>query len=99
MAERKKFRLVPVLLVVLPVWLIASAAFALVKYFQNEKAGERAAEQRFSQSVSSERIADDLRKIVELVGERNTATPGKLAATSSMIQGLLGRPTPDTRSS
>lgn len=90
MAANKKSRWVTIALVVLPVWLIASAAFALVKYFHNEKAEERAAEQRFSQSVSSERIADDLRKIVELIGERNTATPKKLAAIASMIQGSLG---------
>ena len=90
MSTPKKSRLVPILLVILPTWLIASAAIALVKYFQNEKADARAAEQRFSQSVSSERIADDLRKIVEIIGERNTASPKKLSATSSMIQGLLG---------
>ncbi len=90
MSGRKKFRLVPVLLVAVPLWLIASAGFALVKYFQNEKAEARAAEQLFSQSVSSERIADDLRKIIGIIGERNTASPKKLAATSSMIQGSLG---------
>lgn len=90
MSSSKKSRLVPILLVVLPLWLVASAAFALVKYFQNEKADARAAEQRFSQSVSSTRIADDLRKIVDILGERNTTSPKKLAATASMIQGLLG---------
>lgn len=90
MSDRKKFPIMPVLLVVLPVWLIASTGFALVKYFKNEKAEARAAEQRFSQSVSADRIADDLRKIVEIIGERNTASPKKLSATASMIQGLLG---------
>ena len=90
MSTSKKSPLIIILLVVLPVWLIASGAFALVKYFQNEKAEARAAEQRFSQSVSSERIADDLRKIVEIIGERNTSSPKKLAATASMIQGTLG---------
>ena len=86
----KKISLVTVLLIVLPVWLAGSGAFALVKYFQNQKKQTQAAAQRFSQSVSSERIADDLRKIVELIGERNTACPAKLTATASMIQGLLG---------
>ena len=90
MSARKKFPVVPVLLVVLPLWLIASTGFALVKYFQNQKAVARAAEQRYSQSVSSERIDDDLRKIVGIIGERNTASPNKLSATASMIQGLLG---------
>ncbi len=90
MSAPKKSRLIPILLVALPIWLVASASFALVKYFQNEKAQERAAEQRFSQGVSTDRIADDLRKIVELLGERNTSTPQKLAATAAMIQGSLG---------
>lgn len=90
MPAPKKFRLFPILLVVLPVWLISSAIFALVKNTRSEKAEELAAEQRFSQSVSSDRIADDLRKIIELVGERNTASPKELAATASMIQGILG---------
>ncbi len=90
MATRKKFRIVPALLVIVPVWLIASAAFALVKYFKDEKAEARAAEQLFSQSVSAERIADDLRKIIRVIGERNMSSPKMLSATSSMIQGLLG---------
>ncbi len=90
MSSGKKIRWVPVLLVLLPAWLIASAAFALVKYFKNEKTAEIEAAQRFSQTVSSKQIADDLRKIITLVGERNTTTPKKLSATASMIQGLLG---------
>ncbi len=90
MPSGKKFRFVPVLLVILPLWLVASGGYALVRYFKKEEERTLAAEQRFSQSVSADRIADDLRKLVEIIGERNTASPAKLSATASMIQGLLG---------
>ncbi|MGJ8644146.1 MAG: hypothetical protein ACSHX9_12115 [Luteolibacter sp.] len=90
MSDRKKIPLVPILLVVLPLWLIASAGFALVKYFKDEKKAAIEESQRFSSTVSTASIKDDLRKIITLIGERNTSTPDKLAATSSMIQGTLG---------
>lgn len=90
MIDRKKFPLVPILLVILPLWLVASAGFALVNYFKNEKRAIDAESQRFSNTVSSASIKDDLRKIITIIGERNTTTPDKLAATSSMIRGALG---------
>lgn len=80
----------PWLLVLLPLWLICSGAFALVKYFRAEEAEKIVAEQRFSRAVSADLIADDLRKLVSVIGERNTGKPEKLAATASMIEGLLG---------
>ena len=88
--EAKKPRIVPWLLVILPTWLIISAAFALVKYFRDEKAAAVEETQRFAQSVSSGSIADDLNKIVNVIGERHTGKPEKLSATSSMIRGVLG---------
>lgn len=87
---KKKFRIIPLLLVLLPVWLIASAAFALVKYFKDEKKDEAKAMQLFSRSVSTPAIADDLRKIISVIGQRNTSRPEKLRATASMIEGSLG---------
>ncbi|MEP3214287.1 MAG: hypothetical protein ABJQ29_13905, partial [Luteolibacter sp.] len=90
MSDRKKSPLVPILLVVLPVWLIVSAGYALVKYFKDEKKAATAETQRFTRAVSTPSVEDDLRKIITLIGERNTATPDKLSATSSMIQGTLG---------
>lgn len=90
MSDRKKIPLVPILLVVLPLWLITSAGFALVKYFKDEKKAAIEDAQRFSTSVSAASIKDDLRKIITLIGERNTSKPDKLASTSSMIQGTLG---------
>lgn len=90
MPNRKKLPIIPILLVILPLWLIASAGFALVKYFKDEKKAAIEETQRFSSTVSTVSIEDDLRKIITLIGERNTSTPDKLSATSSMIQGTLG---------
>ena len=90
MSSKKKSRVVPWLLVILPVWLIASAAFALVKYFKDEKATQAEEEKRFARTVSSALIADDLRKIVTIIGERNSSKSTELRAMASMIQGSLG---------
>lgn len=90
MSASKKFRIMPFLLVLLPLWLIGSGAYALVKYFKKEKADVIEEQQRFSQSVSSVSIADDLKKIITMIGERNSENPEKLSATASMIQGTLG---------
>ncbi len=88
--EEKKSRIVPWLLVILPAWLIISAAFALVKYYRDEKTDAVEEAQRFARSVSTESLADDLNKIVNVIGERHSGKPDKLAATASMIRGVLG---------
>lgn len=88
--EMKKLRLVPWLLVILPVWVIVSAGFGLFKYFSDEKSAALEEAQRFAQSVSAESLADDLKKIVNVIGERHAGKPDKLSATSSMIRGVLG---------
>ena len=90
MPKQRKFPIVPVLLVVLPAWLIGSACFALFKYFDAEKEAAAEAGKLFARSVSTPQMADDLRKIVNVIGERNTSQPKNLKATSSMIEGLLG---------
>lgn len=88
--EVKKSRLVPLLLVILPVWLIVSAGFGLYKYFSDEKSAAIEEAQRFAKSVSAESMADDLNKIINVIGERHTGKPEKLSATASMIRGVLG---------
>lgn len=90
MASGRKFRILPILLVILPVWLIASGIFALVKYFEKEKEAASETRKLFARSVSTEQMADDLRKFVNVIGERNTTHPKSLKATASMIEGLLG---------
>jgi uncharacterized membrane protein len=89
----KRSRWMVVLLVVLPVWLIGSGAAALWYYFHREKQEVFAEQERFTQAVSTPLLQDDLRKIVEVIGERNRssdAARANLSRTASMIEGLLG---------
>jgi hypothetical protein len=58
---------VPWLLVILPVWVIASAGFGLVKNFSDEKSAAVEEAQRFAKSVSGASIADDLNKIINVI--------------------------------
>ncbi len=81
------------LLVLLPVWLIGSGAWALWYYFHREKAQAFVEQERFVQAVSVPLMADDLRKIVELIGERNGSSESASAGLSrmaSMLEGQLG---------
>ena len=93
MNSPKRSRWVPALLVLLPLWLVASGAGALWYYFQLEKKEAQVEQERFVQAVSAPLMADDLRKIVEVIGERNAssaAAAANLSRTASMIEGLLG---------
>lgn len=86
-------RWVTLLLILLPVWLIGSGAAALWYYFHLEKKEAIVEQERFAQAVSITNLADDLRKIVEVIGERNTSsemTAANLSRMTSMIDGLLG---------
>lgn len=91
MSESKKRPLVVTLfLVLLPLWLLASGGGALWYYFHKEKKDAQIEQERFVTSVSSPLIADDLKKIVEVIGERNASEGKNLSRTASMIEGLLG---------
>jgi hypothetical protein len=81
------------LLVLLPVWLLGSGAAALWYYFHLEKKAAKVEQERFAQAVSTPILADDLRKIVEVIGERNASSEtaaANLSRMTSMIDGLLG---------
>lgn len=90
MEEKRKIRILPWLLVILPLWLVVSGVFAMLHYFKNEETAKIEAEKRFAKNVSAESIADDLKKIISVIGERNTTKPDQLSATASMIEGTLG---------
>ncbi len=83
----------PILLVVLPLWLVASGGVAIWYFLHKEKVDANAEQERFAQAVSIPMLEDDLRKIVEVIGERNASSESAakgLSAMSSMIEGLLG---------
>ncbi len=84
---------VTLLLVILPAWLIASgvAAIWFALHRENQQAEEE--QQRFVKDLSVPMIADDLKKFVTLIGERNGSSEQaskNLTRTASMIEGLLG---------
>jgi hypothetical protein len=92
-AEKRRTRWTPILLVVIPVWLVLSASVGIWLLFRHEKKQAEIEQARFAQEISSDRIADDLKKIVTVLGERNTSTfpaAAALTRTASMIEGSLG---------
>lgn len=89
----KRPRWVGLLLVILPLWLVASGGVAMWYFLQRDKKLETAEQQRFSRSVSETALADDVRKLVEVVGERNGASEQaskNLSRAAAMIEGSLG---------
>jgi hypothetical protein len=91
---KKRPRWMVFLLFLLPLWLFASAGGALWYYFHLEKKKTRVEQERFAQAVSVPLLGDDLRKIVEVIGERNASSETAAANLSrmvSMTEGLLGR--------
>lgn len=89
----KRPKWVTVLLVLLPLWLVASGGFAVWFYFYQEKRESLVEQARFAQTVSAPALADDLRKLVEIIGERNGSSENaakNLTRTAAMIEGLLG---------
>lgn len=81
------------LLILLPIWLLASGGIALWYYFHREKQQSQIEQARFAQAVSTPMLEDDLKKIVQVIGERNGSSEtaaANLSRTASMIEGLLG---------
>lgn len=90
---RKRPVVVTLFLILLPLWLVGSGGGALWYYFHREKKQALVEQLRFIQAVSTPLMADDLKKIVEVIGERNTSsttTGANLSRTAAMIEGLLG---------
>lgn len=92
-SPQRRSRWFPFLLILLPLWLVASGGGALWYYFHREKAEVRKEQERFAQAVAIPLLEDDLRKIIEVIGERNAsseAAAASLSGMASMIEGLLG---------
>jgi len=89
----RKPRWVSYLLVIIPVWLIASGGVALWYFVGLDRKAEQAEQQRFSRIVSQSVLTDDVRKLVQIVGERNNASEKaakNLSRAAAMIEGTLG---------
>lgn len=91
--KARPVRWVRVLLALLPAWLLVSAVVAVWGYFQRERELELERNESFAREVSAQGIADDLRKLGEVIGERNPSSPtasANLSRAASMIEGVLG---------
>ena len=90
---KRRPRWATVLLVVLPLWLVLSASVGIWLLFRHEKKEAEVQQARFSQAVSNPLLADDLKKIVTVIGERNASSEtasANLTRMASMIEGVLG---------
>lgn len=89
----KRPRWLALLLVLLPLWLLLSGAAGVWYFLHREKQAEIRGQQRFARMVSEAALADDLRKIVEFIGERHASSEAGaigLTRAAAMIEGLLG---------
>lgn len=92
-SEKRRTRWTPILLVVIPVWLVLSASVGIWLLFKHEKKEAEKEQARFSQAISTPLLTDDLKKIVNVIGERNVsseAAAANLSRMASMIEGILG---------
>lgn len=92
-SEPRRKRWVVAALVILPLWLFVSAGFAVWKYHHDSEKEELIEPSKFATPISADRIADDMRKLVEMVGPRSVSSESGakgLVRASSMIQGSLG---------
>ena len=81
------------LLALLPLWLLVSGGVAVWFALHRDEKLAAAEQERFATTVSEPMIADDLKKLVEIIGERHggSESAGKnLGRAQSMIEGLLG---------
>lgn len=90
---KRRTPLVKWLLILVPLWFCVSMGGALWYYFHREKLEARAEESRFAKTVEIPGLADDLKKIVNVIGERNSSSEEaaeNLSRMASMIEGALG---------
>ena len=90
-ASKTGIKWVPILLVGLPLWLVASTALGLWLWLKGGEAAEEPA--KFSTSITAESIASSLTKFADLVGPRHTTSEAGhrgLTRAAAMIEGTLG---------
>ncbi len=92
-SETRPRRWLTVLLVVLPLWLVVSGGVALYLNFRSQKAGKLEIHAAYARAVSADGIRDDLRKILEIIGERHGGSEQaarNLTRFAAMVEGTLG---------
>lgn len=79
-----------VCLSLIPLWLALSAGVAVWWALRSDDKEEEERNQRFAMEMSVERIAEDMRKLVEVIGPRDAEHPEALMRAAAMIDGTLG---------
>ncbi|MDX1680251.1 MAG: hypothetical protein R3242_05930, partial [Akkermansiaceae bacterium] len=77
-------------LLLVPLWLALSAAVAVWWSLRSDDQEEEERNRRYALKMSEERIAEDMRKFIEVIGPRNSDHPEKLVQAAAMIDGTLG---------
>lgn len=88
--ESKRPRWAVLTLSLMPLWLGLSAGGAVWWSLRSDKQAEEERDQRFAMEMSVERIADDLRKLEEVIGPRGIDYVENLNRAASMLEGILG---------
>lgn len=86
----RRDRRIALLLWMLPLWLVISGGAGIWLHFrQREKAAEEQ-QPRFATEVSSDGLASDVGKFLDIIGERNPGRPEGLDSAAAMIESALG---------
>lgn len=92
-ASSRSRRVIVGLLVVLPVWLVASTILGLWLWNRGRQSEEAVEPAKFATRITAESLEGDLRKLTRIVGQRGCTTPERAAAlrrAAAMIEGSLG---------
>lgn len=92
-SKPRRNRWVVAALIILPLWLAVSAGLGLWKFYLDSKKEELVEPSKFAMPIEANRLADDMRKLVAIIGPRNVRSEGGakgLRQASAMIQGSLG---------
>lgn len=84
-------RRIVLMLVLLPVWLVVSSGIGLWMWYEGQRKVDEPV--KFTTPVAAGPLAEDVRKLVEVVGPRNVSTAGGaqgLTRAAAMIEGSLG---------
>lgn len=89
----KRKRWIVALLIIVPLWMVVSGGIGLWLHFRQQKIDERTQQMRLVKDVSASSLLDDVSKLSQTLGERNTSTPEtreSLKRAAALIQGGVG---------
>lgn len=81
-----------ILLCTVPLWLLVSGGLGIWGYFRHQEGERKKESARYATAVSASSMADDFRKLTDVIGVRHPSVDGGrgLTRAASWIEGLLG---------